>query len=47
MAESAGLVKGTGFVRDFKPKLSKEIESFYALYKDMISKAEQIQPPMS
>ena len=42
MAESAGLVKGTGFVRDFKPKLSMEIESFYASYKDMISKAEQI-----
>ena len=42
MAESAGLVKGTGFVRDFKPELSKEIESFYALYKDMTSKAEQI-----
>ena len=42
MAESAGLVKGTGFVRDFKPELSKEIESFYASYKDMISKAEQI-----
>ena len=42
MAESAGLVKGTGFVRDFKPKLSREIESFYASYKDMISKAEQI-----
>ena len=42
MAGSAGLVKGTGFVRDFKPKLSREIESFYASYKDMISKAEQI-----
>ena len=42
MTESAGLVKGTGFVRDFKPKLSREIESFYASYKDMISKAEQI-----
>ena len=42
MAESAGLVKGTGFVRDFKPELSKEIESFYASYKDMTSKAEQI-----
>ena len=42
MAESAGLVKGTGFVRDFKPELSREIESFYASYKDMISKAEQI-----
>ena len=27
---------------DFKPELSKEIESFYASYKDMISKAEQI-----
>ena len=42
MAESAGLVKGTGFVRNFKPELSKEIESFYASYKDMTSKAEQI-----
>ena len=42
MTESAGLVKGTGFVRDFKPKLSMEIESFYASYKDMTSKAEQI-----
>ena len=42
MAESAGLVKGTGFIRDFKPNLTKEIESFYASYKDMISKAEQI-----
>ena len=42
MTESAGLVKGTGFVRDFKPELSKEIESFYASYKDMTSKAEQI-----
>ena len=42
MAESAGLVKGTGFVRDFKPELSKEIESFYVSYKDMTSKAEQI-----
>ena len=39
MAESAGLVKGTGFVRNFKPELSKEIESFYASCKDMISKA--------
>ena len=42
MAESAGLVKGIGFVRNFKPELSKEIESFYASYKDMTSKAEQI-----
>ena len=42
MTESAGLIKGTGFVRDFKPELSKEIESFYASYKDMTSKAEQI-----
>ena len=42
MTESAGLVKGNGFVRDFKPELSREIESFYASYKDMISKAEQI-----
>lgn len=42
MTESAGLVKGTGFVRDFKLELSKEIESFYASYKDMTSKAEQI-----
>ena len=42
MAESVGLIKGTGFVRNFKPELSKEIESFYASYKDMTSKAEQI-----
>ncbi|MDD0845826.1 hypothetical protein PTQ33_01665 [Campylobacter sp. 50012-21] len=42
MAESAGLVKGTGFARDFKPGLSKEIESFYTLYKELTSKAEQI-----
>ena len=42
MTESAGLVKGTGSVRDFKPNLTKEIESFYASYKDMISKAKQI-----
>ena len=42
MTESAGLVKGTGFVRNFKPELSKEIESFYASYKDMTSKTEQI-----
>ena len=42
MTESAGLVKGIGFVRNFKPELSKEIESFYASYKDMTSKAEQI-----
>ena len=42
MAESAGIVKGIGFVRNFKPELSKEIESFYASYKDMTSKAEQI-----
>lgn len=42
MAESAGLVKSTSFVRNFKPELSKEIESFYASYKDMTSKAEQI-----
>ena len=41
MAESAGLVKGTSFVRDFKPELSREIESFYASYKDMISKANR------
>ena len=39
MTESAGLVKGIGFVRNFKPELSKEIESFYASCKDMISKA--------
>ena len=42
MAESAGLVKGTGFVRNFKPQLSKKIESFYTLYKELTSKAEQI-----
>ncbi len=42
MTESAGLVKGTGFVRDFKLELSKEIESFYAKYKELESKAEQI-----
>ena len=42
MAESAGLVKGTGFVRDFKPNLSKEIEGFYTKYKELESKAEQI-----
>ena len=42
MTESAGLVKGIGFVRNFKPELSREIESFYASYKDMTSKAEQI-----
>lgn len=42
MAESTGLVKGTGFVRDFKPELSKKIESFYTLYKELTSKAEQI-----
>ena len=42
MAESAGLVKGTGFVRDFKPELSKEIGEFYAKYKGLESKAEQI-----
>ena len=42
MTESAGLVKGTGFVRDFKPNLSKEIEGFYAKYKELESKAEQI-----
>ena len=42
MTESAGLVKDTGFVRDFKPELSREIESFYALYKELTSKAEQI-----
>ena len=42
MAESAGLVKCTGFVMDFKPGLSKEIESFYTLYKELTSKAEQI-----
>ena len=42
MAESAGLVKGAGFVRDFKPELSKKIESFYTLYKELTSKAEQI-----
>ena len=42
MAESAGLVKDTGFVGDFKPELSKEIESFYVSYQDMTSKAEQI-----
>ena len=28
MAESAGLVKGTGFVRDFKPKLSRKLKAF-------------------
>ena len=42
MAESAGLVKGTGFARDFKPELSKEIGEFYAKYKGLESKAEQI-----
>ena len=42
MTESAGLVKGTGFVRDFKPELSKEIGEFYAKYKGLESKAEQI-----
>ena len=42
MTESAGLVKGTGFARDFKPELSKKIESFYTLYKELTSKAEQI-----
>ena len=42
MAESAGLVKGTGFVRDFKPNLSKEIGEFYDKYKGLESKAEQI-----
>ena len=42
MAESAGLVKGTGFVRDFKPGLSKDIGEFYAKYKGFKSKAEQI-----
>ena len=42
MAESAGLVKGRGFVRDFKPELSKEIGEFYAKYKGFKSKAEQI-----
>ena len=42
MTESAGLVKDTGFVRDFKLELSKEIESFYAKYKELESKAEQI-----
>lgn len=42
IAESAGLVKGTSFVRDFKPELSKKIESFYTLYKELTSKAEQI-----
>ena len=42
MAESAGLVKGAGFVRNFKPELSKKIESFYTLYKELTSKAEQI-----
>ena len=35
MAKSAGLVKGTGFVRDFKPGLSKEIGEFYAKYKGL------------
>lgn len=42
MAESAGLVKDTGFVRDFKPGLSKNIGEFYAKYKGLESKAEQI-----
>ncbi|WP_297987115.1 hypothetical protein [uncultured Campylobacter sp.] len=42
MAESAGLVKGTGFVGDFKPNLSKEIGEFYDKYKGLESKAEQI-----
>ena len=28
MAESAGLAKGTGFVRDFKPELSKKMKAF-------------------
>ena len=35
MAESVGLVKGTGFVRDFKPGLSKDIGEFYAKYKGL------------
>ena len=35
MAESAGLIKDTGFVRDFKPGLSKEIGEFYAKYKGL------------
>ena len=35
MAESAGLVKETGFVRDFKPGLSKDIGEFYAKYKGL------------
>ena len=35
MAESAGLVKDTGFVRDFKPELSKDIGEFYAKYKGL------------
>ena len=42
MTESARLVKGTGLIRDFKPELSKEIESFYTLYKELTSKVEQI-----
>ena len=42
MTESAGLVKDTGFVRDFKLELSKGIESFSAKYKELESKAEQI-----
>ena len=35
MAESAGLLKDTGFVRDFKPGLSKDIGEFYAKYKGL------------
>lgn len=35
MAESAGLVRGTGFVREFKPNLSKDIGEFYAKYKGL------------
>ncbi|MCI7247697.1 MAG: hypothetical protein MR481_07220 [Campylobacter sp.] len=42
MTESAGLVKDTGFVRNFKPGLSKDIGEFYAKYKGLKSKAEQI-----
>ena len=35
MTESARLVKGTGFVRDFKPGLSKDIGEFYTKYKGL------------
>ena len=35
MTVSARLVKGTGFVRDFKPGLSKDIGEFYTKYKGL------------